>query len=127
MTRRRKIVSLVVVICLLPVLFVVRYLAWHLSMEKDPGGMFRAAARLQLSGAKITTVRSNPKQLLVRIKSLGPFRSNDVLESYLAQRGWTPSDRMGATYYFKQGKATLKVSLRPFTSFYRVCDLDKAP
>ena len=130
MTKKRKKIQwlIAVITCILvPTLFVAHYLAGHLNKEKDPGGMLQAATRLVVTRVEITTIRSNSQQLLVKYKSLGSFRSNDALESYLAQYGWTPTDRMGSTYYFQRRKETLKVSLRPFTRFYRVCDLDKPP
>lgn len=74
-----------------------------------------------IEGVGEASLQENRTRLLIANKP-------NKLERYLAQLGWQPSDRLGATTVFKKDKPqaqTLNASCGLYSRFYAICDLSQ--
>lgn len=113
--RRKKTVILVlIVLVLFAVIFNIKIL--YLFQEGNPLPVLWGITKLEFTDANIVPFAENKL-----IQKEGP---ETPLTNYLAERGWTFKDRLGAVIFYEKDNISLFVKTRMFTRYYVIYELE---
>jgi len=114
-SRRKKTVILVlIVLALVVAIFNIKIL--YLFQEGNPFPVLWGIIKLEFTDANIVPFAEDKL-----IQKDGP---ETPLTDYLAERGWTFKDRLGAGIFYKKDNADLFVKARMLTRYYVVYELE---
>ncbi|MEW6663423.1 MAG: hypothetical protein ACOY9Y_07715 [Bacillota bacterium] len=112
--RKKTIILVSTVLVLVVAIFNIKIL--YLFQEGNPLPVLWGIIKLELTDANIV-----PFAEYKLIQKAGP---ETPLTNYLAERGWTFKDRLGAGIFYKKDNTSLFVKTRMFTRYYVIYELE---
>ncbi|MBM7854725.1 hypothetical protein JOC37_001103 [Desulfohalotomaculum tongense] len=112
--RKKTVIIVLMVLALAAAVFNVKIL--YLFQEGNPLPVLWGIIKLEFTDADIVPFAEDKL-----IQEVGP---ETPLTNYLAERGWTFKDRLGAGIFYKKDNADLSVEARMFTRYYVVYELE---
>jgi len=101
-------------------LLIVATILWHETIFQEGNPLLIASAIIRLELGNDQLVHLSDRKLIQKSGEV------EILNSYLSEKGWVFSDRLGSGLFYQKDADLLFVHSRMYTRFYIVYELDRS-